>query len=141
MANDAFQNFKSSVNRGITSISVKTSSSLEKSKIKTHMDSLEAEGQKLLMSIGETAFSVWQSGSMDYQAITELCVALQQKKDEIVKLSEELSSIDARDEQILGTAKQQAAAPAPDAQPTCPSCGAPHDPAAKFCRKCGFKLQ
>lgn len=41
MANDAFEKFKKSVNRGITTISIKTSSSLEKSKIKLHMDSLE----------------------------------------------------------------------------------------------------
>jgi hypothetical protein len=40
MAGDAFSKFGDSMSRAITKISVKTSSSLEKSKIKMHIESL-----------------------------------------------------------------------------------------------------
>ena len=50
---DAFEKFKSSINRGITTISMKTASSLEKTKLKTHMDSLKNENQRLIVEIGE----------------------------------------------------------------------------------------
>ena len=59
--------------------------------------------------------------------------------EQAVKSEEEaaLKKQNAPKREHVSAKAQQAAAPAPDAQPTCPSCGAPHDPAAKFCRKCG----
>lgn len=145
MANDTFQKFKSSVNRGITTISVKTSSSLEKTKIRTHIDSLESEIGKLYQSVGENAFLIWQQNG-DYGALDEQCKQLQAKKEEVSRLTQELSSIDERDNQILGNTRQDAApapAPAPAPQPriVCPNCGAQYETAVNFCRKCGSKMQ
>ena len=53
MAGDTFQKIKDSTSRAITKISVKTSSSLEKSKIKMHIESLTKEIQKMFADIGE----------------------------------------------------------------------------------------
>ena len=143
MAGDAFQKFKSSVNRGITTISVKTSSSLEKSKIKTHIESLEKDVQKLLFSIGECTYDVWKSSDTDYQKITDKLTAVKQKKDEIERLTAELGSIDDRDNQILG--KNQEPSPE-ESEPKkkgifCPTCGEWYEAPVKFCRKCGQSLQ
>lgn len=48
MAGDTFQKFKDSTSRVIAKISIKTSSSLEKSKIKMPIDSLTKEIKKCL---------------------------------------------------------------------------------------------
>ena len=56
MENDAFGKVKSSLNRAVTSISVKTSSSLEKGKLNTYIDSLENDIKKLKFELGEEVF-------------------------------------------------------------------------------------
>lgn len=143
MAGDTFQKFKSSFNRGVTAISVKTSSSLEKVKIKTHIDSINNEIQRTMSQIGQTAYNIWASGSQDFSSLQEHFVSVQQKKEEIQKLQEEYNAIDERDSQILGTAgaeEVQPAEPKPD-EKVCPKCGAICAATAKFCRKCGQNLQ
>lgn len=145
MAGDTFQKFKSSLNRGVTAISVKTSSSLEKAKIKTHIDSLEAEIQRLMTGIGEMAYTKWESKDADFSVLEESFMAIQQKKAEIQSLNEELVQIDERDKQILGNAAAEAAGSVTDVQSesgiVCPGCGTLYETATKFCRKCGYKLQ
>lgn len=143
MAGDAFQKFGDSMSRAITKISVKTSSSLEKSKIKMHIESLTKDVQKMLTDIGEEVYSLWLNGDTSNQSLTEKLEAVKQKKAEIEQLSTELDSIDDRDNEILGTkaeAEQKAEVVVPQ-KPCCPNCGSEHEPTAKFCRKCGHKLQ
>ena len=160
MANDVFQKFKSSVNRGITTISVKTSSSLEKTKIKTHIDSLTKEIEKCTYHIGEQAYAIWNSGKTDYSELNALFESIKQKQQEIEELTENLSTIDERDSQILGNVKNEYQAEQqeqPVAQTTvptqaevaptankgvfCSQCGTFYDAPVKFCRQCGNQMQ
>lgn len=140
MAGDAFQKFKSSLNRGVTTISVKTSSSLEKAKIKTHIDTIQSEIQQLSLSIGELAYTKWLNNDTDTSQLVEFFISIQQKNGEIEKLNEELSSIDARDNQILGNMAVEEAAATTDFAMVCPNCGTGYETPVKFCRKCGTKL-
>lgn len=133
---DTFDKLKSSLNRGITAISVKTSSSLEKSKLKTDIDSLKAEIQKLYCQIGETAYGKWLSADPDCSALEQLFEEVRSRQKTISELSETLNSIDERDSQILGAKTEKPAAPAV----TCPGCGASYDSPVKFCRSCGCKM-
>lgn len=134
---DAFDKLKSSFNRGITTISVKTSSSLEKTKLKTHIDSLKTEIQKLYSVIGETAYNKWLNEDSDNAPLERMYEDIRAKQKLISDLSDELNAIDERDNQILGT-KTEKPAGAPTI--TCPSCGAGYDAPVKFCRSCGFKM-
>lgn len=102
MANDAFEKIKKSVNRGITTIGVKTSSSLEKSKIRVHIASIEKEIQKMFCAIGGDAYDIWSNGGSDYQKLIERLENVNQKKAGIEQLTTESNSIDDRDDQILG---------------------------------------
>lgn len=137
MAADAFEKLKSSFNRGITTISVKTSSSLEKSKIKTHIESLTRDIERDIQQIGETAYKIWSDEEKDFTVLNERCAAVKSKKDEIEKLTKELESIDERDNQILGTTERpEEAAP----KFICTNCGAQYETPVKFCRKCGNKM-
>ena len=69
MAGDAFQKFGDSMNRAITKLSVKTSSSFEKSKIKMHIESLTKDVQKMLTDIGEEVYSLWLNGEYSVQSL------------------------------------------------------------------------
>ncbi|MBQ7398987.1 MAG: hypothetical protein IJW06_00815 [Clostridia bacterium] len=127
---DTFQKFKDSTSRAITRISVKTSSSLEKSKIKMHIESITKDVQQLTYEVGELLYALWLQGESSSGALTAKLELIKQKKDEIEQLTVELNSIDARDNEILGNKVA-----------TCPGCGAECDTTSKFCRKCGYKLQ
>ena len=142
MAGDAFQKIGDSMSRAITKISVKTSSSLEKSKIKMHIESLTKDVQKMLMDIGDEAYTLWLNGESSNHSLAEKLETVKQKKSEIEQLSIDLASIDERDNEILGTkaeGEQKPEVVIPQ-KPCCPNCGSEYDPTAKFCRKCGHKL-
>ena len=137
MAGDALEKLKSSFNRGITTISVKTSSSLEKSKIKTHIESLTRDIERDIRLVGEAAYKIWSTQDGDFAVLNERCAAIKSKQEEIERLNEELASIDERDNQILGTTERpEEAAP----KFICTNCGAQYDSPVKFCRKCGNKM-
>lgn len=139
MANDAFQKIKSSLNRGVTAISLKTSSSLEKAKIKTHIESIKSEIEKAISAVGQAAYTRWENGETDFSVLNEQFAQIKQKKEEIVALESECAAIDERDSQILGTAGGDTAAPESGGT-ICPSCGSIYSTPVKFCRKCGQKL-
>lgn len=136
MAGDAFQKLRSSVNRGITTISVKTSSSLEKAKLRTHIESIETEIQRLIVSAGEMAYAKWEQKDSEYAPLEAIFQTISQKKSEIAALTEELNGIDERDNQILGSAAAETPAVL-----VCPGCGAQYDTTVRFCRQCGHRLQ
>lgn len=137
---DPIQKIKNSMNRGITTISVKTSSSLEKSKINMHIESLEKEIQSLFHTLGSDAYDLWESGISDFETLTDKFNSVKQKKAEIDQLIAERDAIDRRDSQILGAAAQNTAA-ASQASIFCPQCGTAYNTPVKFCRKCGCNLQ
>lgn len=143
MAGDAFQKLGDSMSRAITKISVKTSSSLEKSKIKMHIESLTNDVQRMIAGIGEDVYLLWSKGEPFEQALEVKLEAVRKKKSEIEQLSIELASIDDRDNEILGKKPEAEQKPEPTVPPKscCPGCGAECEPTAKFCRKCGNKLQ
>lgn len=142
MAGETFQKIGDSMSRTITKISVKTSSSLEKSKIKMHMESLTQDVQRMLMDVGEEVYFRWLDGEASNQPLAEKLEEVKQKKTEIEQLAAELVSIDDRDNEIFGTKVETEQKPkvVPYQKCCCPDCGFEYDNAAKFCRKCGRKL-
>ena len=134
---DAFDKFKSSLNRGITTINVKANSFSEKTKIKTHIDTLKGEIQKLYLEIGETSYNKWINSDPDCTALEQMFEQVKIKQQTIAERTAELEAIDERDNQILGTASKPAATAH---SVICPKCGAGYDSPVKFCRSCGFKI-
>lgn len=146
MASETFNRFKSSLNRGVTAISIKTSSSLEKAKIRTHIESIKSEIDRLIVTIGESAYEIWEKGESDFSSLNEQFDLIKQKKEEILQLEYEYESIDERDNQILGasnTDKSSAPQTIPEeaAGIICPSCGTAYANPVRFCRKCGYKIE
>lgn len=145
MAGDAFSKLKSSINRGVTAINVNTSASMEKTRLKTQIDNIENEVQRMTNAIGEAMYLMYAKGDHDYQKLDEHLAVIQQKKEEIEKLKAEINAVDERKNQILGTNTTEnvniPAAPVAMVNQQCPGCGTPFAEGAKFCRKCGTKLQ
>lgn len=139
MGDQKFRKFKSSINRGITTLSLKTSSTLEKSKTKTHIESLCRDIEKELMSVGERAYEIWEKQSDDFSALTEHFEIIKNKHEEVEHLSALLALIDERDKQILGYSAEEPERVSAK-MISCPNCGAQYETLTNFCRKCGNRL-
>lgn len=138
---DVFSKIKSGVNRGITTISVKSSSALEKSKIKTHIETLNREIERERNVSGEEAYKLWSEGTTDFSSVFAHFETMKAKYDEIDALNAELAAIDERDNQILGNNAPVVEAPVSNTPKVfCTQCGAQCEANVKFCTKCGNKI-
>ncbi len=132
MPYEALDKLKASLNRGVAAVSIKTASTLEKAKLRTHIDSVKGEADRLLAAAGEQGYRPWADG----QALTpleETFAAVAEKRTEIARLEAEYADIDRRDSEILG-------AHPPEKTAVCPACGAESPAGARFCSRCGGKL-
>ena len=132
---DAFQKLKNSVNRGITTISVKTSSSFEKTTINTHIETIKNEIIKLTSKLGEDVYNCWLNGEDSIMAFSETLDEIKLKFTKIDNLNEDLKRIDERRNSILGANNKEISGPC-----FCSNCGARYDSPVKFCRNCGNKM-
>lgn len=137
MAVEVFQKIKSSVNRGVSTIGVKATSSLEKSKLNSQIEALESEVRTLIFSVGEKLYDSWAEGQALTSEISGLLENIKSKKKEIADLNAQVAQIDERDKQLLGNKEESVA----QSVIVCPNCSSQYDLGVKFCRKCGTKLQ
>ncbi len=140
MSGNSFDKIRSSINRGITTISVKTSSSIEKTKIKTHIESLNMEIENIMLHIGKEAYSIWNSNSEDYSKLSKEFLLIQSKMKEIESLTVELNLIDQRNEQILGHNMIYSPGEGNEGV-VCQNCNTQYAQAINFCPKCGSQIK
>ncbi len=148
MAGDTLEKLKMSVNRGITTISVKTSASMERSRVLTNIESLQKENQKDYAVIGEEAYALWESGTQDFSKLNEKFELIKKRKADIENLNEQLILIEEKNKEILSRMDDapaetvsEAANPVVNQEKFfCSNCGEAYDTQVKFCRKCGNKM-
>lgn len=138
---DAFSKIKSSVNRGIATVGIKTSSSMEKATIKTHIDSISGEVSKLTLSVGESCYKLWLEGSADFSMLNEQLTTIKEKYLEIEKLKSDLITIDERSKQILGSNDKTMTSQDEKLKYVCNKCSTTYDVPVNFCRICGQRLE
>ena len=143
--NDRLDRFKSSVNRGVATISVKANTTIEKTKIKTHIETLNSEIKKLISEAGEKSYEIWSAGGKDYASLEEVFLMIQAKKAEIDSLNNEIKALPEKENRILGhnevrppEQKEEAAKPQPV---FCTKCGAKYFDKVNFCVKCGARME
>jgi len=139
--NDAFGRLKSSVNRGVATISVKAGSTIEKTRIKTHIDTLRTEIDKLLSEAGSRGYEIWCSGAVDYAVLGQIFMTVAAKKQEIAELRRELEELPEKENQILGKTENTRPRETAVQASFCSVCGTQISPEAKFCVKCGARLK
>lgn len=126
-----------SFSKGLTAINVKTSSFLEAKKIQTYIATLNSEIEALEKEIGSAIYEQWdETGDVSLQLIGEQLMMIRQKQQTIAEQTRAAEELAKKEQEILGTGDS-----AKPGRIFCPNCGQAYDTPAKFCRKCGTKLQ
>lgn len=123
---------KSTFDKGVATVSIKSGVFIESTKIKTHISNLQEEIRSEKANLGHIYYEMWKSQNINTEECQRLCSILYQKETEIVKQQEKLEQIQNESKQLLGEKTPM--------QNTC-GCGMTNSPNAKFCAKCGSKLQ
>lgn len=139
MEQSAFDVVKAKINKGITTISLKTNSSVEKAKINTHMESLKTEVDKLKQDIGHKTYILWNAGNFDIAKVESELLTVKEKQEILNELQCKLRDIENREKEILGQMEQDNIRNNAE-QFFCPNCGSSYTQKVNFCVKCGCKL-
>ncbi len=138
----SFQRFSDSISRGISTIGAKTSNTLEKAKLKTQIDALNREIDKIHSVLGADLYIMWERGAIDVSVFNEKFEYIKNNKQKIAELNESINALGEKDDNIFKTT--QPTAESSDAAAgviICPNCGEAFNEPVKFCRKCGANLQ
>ena len=125
--------FMDSLNKGLTTINVKTSNLMESSKLKTAISTKESEIVSLKSFIGETVYLNRANFSMDM--VSDQISQIEGKYSEIEDLKNQIAQLEEKEKSILGSGSQNNAP-----KIYCSQCGAPNEVDSLFCEKCGNKL-
>ena len=138
---DTLGKIKDSVNRGIATINVAASSTMEKARLKTHVDTLQHEVDRLYKECGRKVYENRMADNTDFSEVDKLCKDIKAKIDEIKQLQGEIEQIPERDNRIFG--RESTPREEKNKEPEvifCPKCGAKYKAKINFCTKCGEKL-
>lgn len=141
-----FDSIKDTLNKSVATMSVKSESLVESSKVKASISETQRKVDGALAGLGPKFYQMVKDGQMTAGGLAE-------DVEELRKLEKELQELEARLEQIkeeeakllssTGAKKPAAPAPAPAAaEPAaggsfCSSCGKALAPDSRFCDECG----
>lgn len=141
---------KNTFSKGLTALNMKTANFLEINKIKTYIATLNSEITALNSEIGQDAYASWlESGQVPVELLTDKLEQIYQKEQLIAEQEAEAARISEMEKQILGEQEpkgrfgagaRDAGAASGEPVLVCPGCGQAYDTPAKFCRKCGTRL-
>ena len=131
--------FKRTLEKGITTLNVKTNNFMEVSKCRTYIDTLEKEISALKLSIGSSVYNNWTNNEDAMNGIEEFLQKIREKEQEIRVQEEKIKQLSVEEKQIFGVADGQAAVSEDTVY--CSQCGAPNAANFKFCVKCGAPLK
>ena len=138
---DTLDKIKDSVNRGIATINVAASSTMEKARLKTHVDTLKHEIDKLYRECGQKVYENRMLENPDSSVVDKLCEDIKSKLDEIQKIKGEIEQIPERDNRIFGRETASREEKTKESEVVfCSKCGAKYKTKINFCTKCGEKL-
>lgn len=133
---------KSLFDKGVASVTVKSSTFLETSKLSNQINNLEAEIPRQKNLMGEAAYKAWQEGSSADEVIAPFCNEIKSLEEQIAELQEKIVAIKEESAKALGeNTVQTTVSAAPAGEAVCQSCGASNVADAKFCSKCGSKIE
>lgn len=129
---DFFDRVKEGISRGVTTVSIKSKEMLEANKIKGQIDSLQRQRKNHLEELGIMVYTMFREGkTCDKNAIQDKCEAILNLETQIEGKEKELEQIHLEAQEALKKQKTS--------QHTC-TCGAEIPLNAKFCGKCGKKI-
>ncbi len=133
-----FDVMKSKINKGLITVSVKTSSSMEKAKLNIYMESVQGEIKKLKQDLGYKVYELWEKESFELGEIENELRAIKEKQSVVDDLQKQIQNIDEQANNILGTPDKIEEQEAEGC--TCAECGAAYAKRINFCVQCGNKI-
>lgn len=129
---------KSKINKGITTVSVKTSSSMEKAKLSTHMESVERELERLKSELGNRVYTLWRQNNFELGSIELDLETIENKEGILDSLKKQIKDIDNQANAILG--KETKTGTPAGGGCICANCGSRYEKRINFCVQCGNKI-
>jgi len=129
---DFFERVKEGISKGVTTVSIKSKEMLEANKVKGQIDNLQRQKKTLLEELGNTIYTMFREGTTyDEGTINQKCESLLKIDSQIDEKEKELEQVHREAQEALNKQKTS--------QNLC-TCGAENPPHAKFCGKCGKKI-
>lgn len=126
---DFFDKIRDSIDKGITTVSVKSRQLIETQKIRNQIDALDRQRKTAFEELGKSVYDAYTAGgSLDQSLVETKCRAVKGLDDQIIEREKEIANINREaDEQTEGTVRTAHRC----------ECGAELPDSAKFCGKCG----
>lgn len=102
-------------------VAKKTEQTVEVQKIKSKISTMERSNEKDYKEIGKIIYDRFKKGEGVDGEFVELCDAIAEREAEIAKAKEEIAGLKGLD--------------------VCPKCASHIEPEAKFCPRCGWKVE
>jgi hypothetical protein len=129
---------KSKINRGITTVSVKTSSSMEKAKLGVYMETVQNDMKKMKQELGCKVYDLWEKDSFEFEEIQADLQAIKEKQTVVDDLQKQIQNIEEQVNSILQ--KDRSIEELVEEGCVCSSCGSTYARKINFCVKCGNKI-
>lgn len=126
-----FEKIQKEIGKGIEKVSIKTKETIESTKIKGQIKILEEQKKSAIEELGNIVFMMFLKDNFDMEKIKEKCKNIKELNSQIKEKEEELRQIHLVAQEALGK---------PRAVSIC-ECGAEIYEGAKFCGKCGKKVE
>lgn len=124
---------KDSIDKGIVSVSVKSSTYLETEKLKTKVENITGKIKAASTEMGAAVYEQWKAGAVKMDYIETMCGHMKEMENEIAGYQTQIDKLEQEKAKILGEEHSKAGG--------CPcTCGYVNEPGAKFCVHCGNPL-
>lgn len=133
------EKLKSSIEKGVAAVSVKSESLVESSRVRTAISNTQRNMDEAIRQLGVSFYNSWVSADLDVDKLKAECERIKAMADEIENHKARLEKIKEEENQILGNQKK--ATPEPGKSNFCTGCGKRLDPGARFCNECGTQVQ
>lgn len=125
---------KDSIDKGIVSMSVKSSTYLETEKLKTKVENTTGKIKAASMEMGAAVYEQWKVGAVKMDYIETMCGHMKEMENEIAGYQAQIDKLEQEKAKILGEEENSKAGGC-----IC-TCGYRSEPGANFCVHCGKPL-
>lgn len=124
---EIFDKVKHGVEKGISSVSVKSKEVIESRKINKQIDSLQEEIKKAIAELGQTMYTMYAKNSFEQETFQQKCAAISGLHHQVKEKEEELRRLRLETGEALG-------------KMYCQRCHVELGEGFKFCSQCGEKV-
>ena len=134
-----FGKIKESIDKGIVSVSVKSSTYLEIEKLKTKVGNTAGKMDVVASEMGAAVYSQWKDGSVNMEYIGTVCTHMKELEEEIAGYQAQIGQLEQEKAKILGGDGTVYGIAGRGNGLTC-DCGSVNEQEARFCISCGKPL-